>query len=67
MTQGTHFYFMAIAGPNGFLSEAFGHVTPYPGATRLDVFKDLRKQMLDNCPPNSAVTGFSLELNDIGA
>lgn len=65
--QGAYFYIIAVAGPNGFRSEAYGTVSPHPAATRLDVFKDLRTQVLSQCPPQSSVVAFHLEPNAIGA
>lgn len=64
--QGTHFYFIAVTGPGGFRSEAYGTMTPAPGDTRLDAFLVLRAAVLEKCPHGSGVSAFSFEPNEIG-
>lgn len=60
--QGSHFYLLTLVGANGTHSEAYGTLTLKPGATRLEVFEELRAQALENFP-GGCVIAFSLEPN----
>jgi hypothetical protein len=68
--QGTHFWFMAIQTPNGSgycLADYQGVCTPCPGATRLDVFNDLREGINRQHPQSrgGTVIAFDIQPNQI--
>jgi len=66
-TQGSHFWFMVIAMPGGNVGSYQGTITPRPGATRLDMFNQVREDVRRHAPATTAgaVTAFDVQPNQL--
>ncbi|MFB7707903.1 hypothetical protein [Streptomyces sp. NPDC056105] len=68
--QGTHFWFMVIQIPNwgGYCVTSYqGALTPKLGATRLDMFNEIRAD-IDEVDPQArggAAIAFDIQLNEL--
>ncbi|MFE7410215.1 hypothetical protein [Streptomyces laurentii] len=63
--QGTHAYVLTLADPQGQATSS-GTITPAPGATRNDVYLDLRHEAVHRYSMERAVVVFfSLEPNTL--
>lgn len=66
-TQGTHMYVLTIDDPGYSAVTVDGTITPAPGATRYDAYRDIKARTIRTYPEmaHGIVTFFSLEPNTL--
>ncbi|RST04694.1 hypothetical protein EF910_16455 [Streptomyces sp. WAC07149] len=65
--QGSHFYVLTLQSRNSSVCTVSGTYTPAPGATRNDVYTQLRADLARQYPSmeNATVLHFSIEPNQL--